>query len=154
MSDVITSLITWTTYGTWLPGDMRGWRKRRDGEETPRPLLEKWCREQMRGDVVLLSQLDRETVEKACREHCQIRAWHLLAVNARSNHVHVIVAAAEKPQKVRDQLKANCTRNLRSQQIPLLSERTWTRGGDCSILDSDGDTEAAVVYVNEAQDRK
>ena len=154
MNDLKTSLITWTTYGTWLPGDMRGWRKRRNGEQLPRPLLERWCREQMTGDVVLLSPSDRQTVEEACIEHCEFRRWHLLAVSARSNHVHVVVAADEKPQKVRDQLKANCTRRLRTQTVPLIAERTWARGGDCSILDTDDEIEAAVLYVKEAQDRK
>jgi REP element-mobilizing transposase RayT len=108
----------------------------------------------MTSDVVLLSPEDRETVEDACREHCEFRGWHLLAVSARTNHVHVVVAADEKPQKVRDQLKANCTRRLRIQETPLIAERTWTRGGDCSILEGDEEIEAAIVYVNEAQDRK
>ena len=154
MNDPIVSLITWTTYGTWLPGDMRGWRKRPGGEQLPRPLLERWCREQMKGDTVLLSVDDRVTVEDACREHCEYRGWHLFAVSARSNHVHIVVAANEKPQKVRDQLKANCTRRLRKQEKPLIAERTWTRGGDCSILDGDDEIENAVVYVNVAQERK
>ncbi len=154
MNDPITSLITWTTYGTWLPGDMRGWRNRRGGEQLPRPLLERWCREQMSGDVVLLSPRDREIVEDACREHCEFRGWHLFAVSAMSNHVHAVVAADEKPQKVRDQLKANCTRRLRNQETPLIAERTWTRGGDCSIVDGDEEIESAIIYVNVAQDRK
>ncbi|MCR9295266.1 MAG: transposase [bacterium] len=153
MNDPIRSLITWRTYGTWLPGEMRGWRKRAGGEQLPRPLLERWCREQMTGQAVFLSANDRATVEDACREHCEFRGWHLFAVNARSNHVHVVVAADEKPQKVRDQLKANCTRRLRRQEKPLVTDRTWTRGGDCSILDGDDEIENAVVYVVEAQER-
>ena len=45
MDDYAGFFITWTTYGTWLPGDARGWRKRIGGEQQPRPLLEAWCRE-------------------------------------------------------------------------------------------------------------
>jgi REP element-mobilizing transposase RayT len=154
MSDFICILITWTTYGTWLPGDSRGWRKKLAGDQVPRTLLEQWCRKQMAGEAVLLRPHDRETVEGACREHCEFRGWHLFAVSARTNHVHVVVAADVSPKKVRDQLKANCTRRLRNQAQPLVSERTWTRGGDCSLLDGDDEVEAAVNYVNEAQDRK
>jgi REP element-mobilizing transposase RayT len=102
--------------------------------------------------VVLLRPHDRETVQDACREHCTVRGWHLFAVNARTNHVHVVVAANENPQKVRDQLKSNCTRQLRIQSNPINVERTWTRGGDCEVLDSDVDVEAAVLYVIDAQD--
>jgi len=146
-------LITWTTYGTWLPGDARGWRRQAGGIQLPRPLLEQWCQSQMKGEAVLLEPHDRLTVEDACREHCQVRSWPLLAVNARTNHVHLVLAADVKPQKVRDQLKANCTRCLRAQSIPLHVERTWTRGGDCEILDGDVEVEAAVLYVTEGQDQ-
>ena len=108
----------------------------------------------MKGEAVLLEPHDRKTIEQACRKHCEHRGWHLFAVNARTNHVHVVVAADASPQKVRDQLKANCTGGLRRQDKPLIAVRTWTRGGDCEVLDTEDDIEAAVQYVTEAQDRK
>jgi REP element-mobilizing transposase RayT len=152
MSDFVHVLITWTTYGTWLPGDKRGWRDRRSGPQFPQPFLEEWCRKQMKGEAVLLAYHDRRTVEDACQEHCAFRGWVLHAVNARANHVHAVVSANEKPQKVRDQLKANCTRRLRIQRDPLNVERTWSGGGDCEVLADEADIELAVIYVNEAQD--
>jgi len=154
MNDTIAIFITWTTYGTWMPGDARGWRKRKRGNQLPNELLAEWCRKQMKGEAVLLEQHDRDTVEQACQAHCDHRGWHLFAVNARTNHVHVVVAADTSPQKVRDQLKANCTGELRRQDQPLVAERTWTRGGDCEILDLEDDIESAVEYTLEAQDRK
>lgn len=131
-----------------------GWRKRKGGQQLPQPLLANWCRKQMKGEAVLLQPHDRESIENACRKHCEHRGWHLFAVSARTNHVHVVVAADASPQKVRDQLKSNCTGELRRQAVPLNVDRTWTKGGDCEILDSDDDIEAAVDYVAEAQDRK
>ncbi|WP_442509227.1 transposase [Novipirellula sp. SH528] len=154
MNDTIAVFITWTTYGTWMPGDFRGWRKHHAKPQLPRPLLAEWCRIQMKGEAVLLEPHDRETVEQACQKHCDYRGWYLFAVSARTNHVHVIVAADEKPQKVRDQLKANCTGSLRQQETPLHADRTWTKGGDCEILDTENEIEATVIYVNDAQDRK
>jgi len=108
----------------------------------------------MTGECVLLNPADRGTVEAACRTHCDHRGWDLLAVNARTNHVHVVVAAVASPQTVRDQLKANCTGALRKQKTALVARRTWTKGGDCEILDNDDDIEAAVIYTIDAQDRK
>jgi REP element-mobilizing transposase RayT len=154
MSESIVVLVTWTTYGAWLPGDARGWRKKGVGHQQPRPYLEAWCRKRMRENGVVLRPCDRRTVEFACKEHCVYRSWHLLAVNVRSNHVHVVVATDTSPQKVRDQLKANCTRALRQQHPPLKSKKIWTKGGDCELLDSDEEVDAAVQYVLEAQDRK
>ena len=154
MVDFVHLLITWTTYGTWLPGDNRGWRLRREGNQLSQPQLEQWCREQMAGQFVLLRPHDRETVEDASREHCQFRNWKLHAVNARTNHVHLVVSADKRPETVRDQIKANCTRRLRQQASPLNVARTWARGGDCELLDGEAGIEAAVLYVTEAQDRK
>ena len=75
---------------------------------------------------MLLEPHHRRTVEDACLDHCEHRGWHLFCVAARSNHVYVVVSAGELPQKVRDQLKANCTRALRQESIPLIANRTWT----------------------------
>ncbi len=109
----------------------------------------------MKGESVLLAFKDFKSVETAIQQHCQHRGWKLFAVGVRTNHVHVVVGAADtKGQTIRDQLKANCTRELRQQSGPLQAERTWTKGGDCELLAGDDDIVAAVEYVLEAQDRK
>jgi REP element-mobilizing transposase RayT len=155
MHDPITYFITWTTYGTWLPGDGRGWRKWTAGEQQPRPLLEAWCRDRMKEEQVVLNAKQREKVETVCREHAEIRGWELHAVNARSNHVHIAVTADAAPPKVRDQFKANATRVLRQPPEAITNEKVWTRGGDVEIIDDDGDDglEQVVLYITEAQDR-
>ena len=148
----IGMFITWTTYGNWLPGDARGWRHRDGGMQLPQPRLERWCRQQLADEAVLLSPHDRETVEGAIREHCEHRGWELIEFNARTNHVHVVLIASAKPSKVRDQLKANCTRELRCQESPLQAPKIWTKRGDCSVLDNDEEIQAAALYVREQQD--
>ena len=153
MNDSITYFITWTTYGTWLPGDLRGWRKTNKGNQTPQPLLEEWCRNRMFEDAVLLNQTQRDKVEAVCREHANIRGWLLHAVNARSNHVQLVVTADQAPQLVRDQFKANATRVLRQKPDAINKDKIWTRGGDCEIVDGEGNLERVVKYIIEAQDR-
>ncbi len=144
-------LITWTTYGTWLPGDSRGWRAKHKGNQPPDAKLEAEAHEKMKFDPVYLSPKDRTTIELACREHCAHRGWKLHAVTARSNHVHVVVVADVRPQTIRDQLKANCTARLRQQEKPLIRERTWTKGGDCEILFDAQSLQNAIVYTFEGQ---
>ena len=75
------------------------------------------------------------------------------AVSARSNHVHVAVTADVEPKKVRDQFKANATRVLRQEPDAITNHKTWTRGGDCEIVDGDENLERVVLYINDAQDR-
>lgn len=153
MIEPITYFITWTTHGSWLPGDDRGWRKMKHGPQTPQPLLEQWCRNRMTEEVVTLNETQRMKVEKVCQEHADHRGWILHAVKARSNHVHVVVTADKSPEIVRDQFKANATRALRQEPAALVKQNTWTRGGDCEIVEGEDNLERVVEYVLEAQDR-
>ena len=153
MNDPITYFITWTTYGTWLPGDSRGWRKKGQGAQPPQPLLEAWCRERMMESEVVLTETQRGKVEAVCHEHATIRGWALHAVNARSNHVHLAVTADKGPKVVRDQFKANATRVLRENPDALRKDEIWTQGGDCEIIDGEEALERVILYITEAQDR-
>jgi len=150
--DMVGVFITWTTYGTWLPGDARGWRDTTLGPQLHDPDREAAARAKMKFPEVRLRPHDRQTVEEACRLHCCHRTWCLHAVNARSNHVHVVVSGNEKPESIRDQLKANCTSRLRRQPDPLICERIWTKKGDCEVLFTDEELWNAVAYTLHAQD--
>ena len=112
MADPVAFLLTWTTYGTWLPGDERGWSDHRHGFQLPDPILELEARARMTEDVCLLDDEQRRIVENTIRDHCQKRGWNLHAVNCRTNHVHVVVSSDRDPEEVRDQFKAWGTRKL------------------------------------------
>lgn len=151
-SDPRTLFITWTTYGTWLPGDVRGWRKWKSGGQLPQPLLERWYRLQMSNRPLILNLEQRQEVEQVIIDHCLIRKWLLHAVSVRSNHVHVAVTAQGRPKQVRDQFKANGTRVLRSMSPPVTHEKVWAKGGDIQFIGEE-ELEQVVCYITEAQDR-
>jgi len=151
--DPLTLFITLTTYGTWLPGDSRGWRKWKAGQQEPQPLLEDWCRDRMKEEPVLLNGEQRHRVEAVIRKHALLRGWALHAVSVRSNHLHIAVTVRELPKRARDQFKANATRVLRESPLPIENEKIWTKGGDIEIVDTEDDLEKVVLYITEAQDR-
>jgi REP element-mobilizing transposase RayT len=127
---------------------------RRKGNQLPQPRLADWRRKRLKFNVILLSPDERKIVEAECRRHCDHRGWHLWEVNARSNHVHIIVTVEECSGKtVRDQLKANCTRGLREHSNQFCDRTVWTVGGDCECINSEEELEAVCLYVREAQDR-
>lgn len=163
-NDPITLFITWTTYGSWLPGDSRGWTQTLKGRQEPQPMLEDWCQRRLKEDSVLLNVQQRRSVEAVIREHAAHRGWDLHAVSARSNHAHVAVTVvpstgdqeyrvADSIKRVRDQFKANATRVLRRGSVAIQNPRVWTKGGDIQFLDSDEALEQVVKYITEAQDR-
>jgi REP element-mobilizing transposase RayT len=154
VGEPLAYFLTWTTYGTWLPGDDRGWNRRGDPEiRRANPLFVEMARSLLKEPVFRLSAGDRRIVEATIRDHCRVRNWHLHAVNVRSNHVHVIVTAGGyPPDAVRDQFKAWCTRRLR--EAGATRGRFWTEGASCRWINDEDALEAAVHYVIEAQDRK
>ncbi len=154
LGEPLAYFLTWTTYGTWLPGDDRGWKRRGVPEiQRENPLFVAMARSQLREPAFRLSVSDRQIVEATIRDHCRVRSWHLHAANARSNHVHVVVTAAGyRPDAVRDQFKAWCTRRLK--EAGATRSRFWTEGACCRWLNHDDALEAAVHYVIDAQDRK
>ena len=144
--------LTWTTYGTWLPGDDRGWNQK--GEPSPQPpnaLFAEMAASRMTEPEFRLSTSDREIVEATIRKHCDIRGWTLHAVNPRTNHVHVVVTAkGYEPETVYEQFKAWCTRHLKA----VYSEREnfWTERASRRWINTEEDLASAVQYVLEAQD--
>ena len=146
--------ITWTVYGTFLQGDERWWRKKRKGSQAPQPRLEQWHRDRLIHDVVFLSDEHRAIVESETRSHCEVRQWRLWIANPRTNHVHVVATApGYAGSKVRDQLKANCTRRLREHDKRFVDRPIWTIGGDWQCLNTEEDLEQAIMYAGQAQDR-
>jgi hypothetical protein len=170
MPDPLAYYLTWPTYGTWLPGDERGWVKRGRGLQPPDSVRKLEAEARMTEDACRLDEEQRAVVEKTIVEHCQLRGWELYAKNCRSNHVHVVVAANIKPEAVRSQLKAWCTRKLKELErqrrgIPTRSasegrtprdddvrENWWAeRGSRRYINDADG-LDAVIQYVRDGQD--
>ena len=148
----IAYFITWTSYGTWLQGDERGWWKKGEWQQS-NELFHEMAESEMKETALMLSTSDRETVENTVAKHCDIRGWQLHTVNARSNHVHVVVTSPRyDPKTVRDQFKAWCTRDLKPSHPGR--ERFWTKGGSCRSINHQDDLESAILYVDEAQDRK
>ncbi len=154
MDDPIGFLLTWVTYGTWLPGDSRGWVEYRHGWQLPDPMLETEATARMTEDACRLSEEQRGAVEKQISQTCRHRGWHLHAVNCRSNHVHIVVSAGDKrPKKIRTDLKAWATRCLK-RQFDTERENWWAERGSIRFLYDEDSLQAAVVYVTEGQNRQ
>ncbi len=152
--DPIAYFLTWVTYGTWLPGDARGWVEYRSGWQLPDPVRQLEAKARMTDDACLLTPPQRRAIEVQIAETCAHRGWVLHAVNCRSNHIHVVVAADVMiPKKIRSDLKAWTTRTLRA-KFERNREKWWAERGSLRYINRDEDLEAAVSYVRHAQDSR
>jgi REP element-mobilizing transposase RayT len=153
IDDPIGFFLTCATYGTWLPGDARGWVEYRGGWQLPDPARELEAAARMTEDACRLNESQRRAVEMQIAETCRHRGWRLHAVNCRSNHVHIVVSADEiSPKKIRAALKAWATRRLKD-QFDAARENWWAERGCSRFLYNDENLGAAIAYVSEGQDR-
>lgn len=145
-------LITFRTYGTWLHGDSRGSVDRfhnRFGSEfvPPNERWRKYIQQELSQRPVRLGVRQRAAVELAIRETCKIRGWGMWAVNVRTNHVHAVVFALCKPEKVLGAFKANATGKLREAGLWLSTRSPWAERGSKKYLWTERALINAVTYV-------
>lgn len=159
MPDPLAFFLTWSTYGTWLPGDERGWVEYRHGWQLPDPQRKLEAEARMTEDACILDPAQRALVEKTIEDHCRHRGWVLYAVNCRTNHLHVVVGAHLHPDEMRKQFKAWCTRRLKQRERERELKRTdevrenwWAERGSRRYLNDESSLADAVAYVNDGQD--
>jgi REP element-mobilizing transposase RayT len=148
----LAHFLTWRTYGTWLPGDDRGWVSR-DRNSYSEPMnwpdshLANGSRARMVTAPVSLSDPMRERIDSILREACAHRGWALVALNVRTNHVHAVIALDGSPRSAMTQLKARTTRVLRDEGRLSPEGELWGRGGSARVIWNEAALAASVDYV-------
>ena len=156
MNDPLAYLITFTTYGTWLHGrDPGSVDREHNVPGTPvlatDPALEAANRQRLRQEPYQLDEARRTVVLRTIREVAAHRRWQLWAVHVRTNHVHIVVTAARKPEKVMADFKAWASRRLREACGESADRDRWTQHGSTRYLNTQASLDAAVAYVVDEQ---
>jgi len=150
-------LITFHTYGSWLPGDASGSVDAAHNMYGD-PLLpansrrEAAAQERLRHSAIKLDAAARRVVKAAVRDVSAHRGWEILALNVRTNHVHAVVcAAAVRPEKILNDFKTWATRGLRACGVFSEAIKPWSRHGSTRYLWTERAVENACRYVVEGQ---
>ncbi|HZU38717.1 MAG TPA: hypothetical protein VFA18_22510 [Gemmataceae bacterium] len=160
-------LITWTCYGTWLPGARQGFVSHVRDEHgdlvihnipgTPydadMPALDAHARAQMIGPPVSLDQTAADAMIAQYQETCRIRGWELEAASVMCNHTHIVVGVAgdPDPQAILETFKSWATRAVKRLRPLPLNGTFWTAKGSKRKLPHQPALQAAVIYVGRKQ---
>ncbi len=154
-------LVTWTTYGTWLPGDERGFVSRVPSVESPHEIhnLPGECYDaddpralasavdRMKGSPVHLNLQQADTLLVEIAGSCARHGIEPLAVSIMPTHVHI----ACQTQRSKDQLlklfKGSASRALSKQFLLGDSPRWFTAGGSVRYGKSRAELTTVVDYV-------
>ena len=157
--------LTWTTYGTWLPGDDRGFVSPKFEADSPerrtnepgrpydegRPDLRRIAESKLAGDPVRLTCAQAAVVRCQFEETARYRGWQLLAGAIMANHIHLVVGVAgdPDPSALLGDFKSYASRALNPRDRVSVRPRWWTEQGSKRKI-ADWDTlETVVRYVRE-----
>ena len=130
MPEPLAYFLTWPTYGTWLPGDERGWIQHGSGWQLPDAVRKLETEAIMSEDACRLDGEQRVVVERQIAETCRRSR---LEIARRQLPVEPILTRSVSEGGIR--------------------ENWWAeRGSQRSINDSES-LEAAILYVRDGQDK-
>jgi REP element-mobilizing transposase RayT len=98
-----------------------------------------------------LDRSRRETVLAAIVERCSDRHWGLRAAHVRTNHVHLVVDADVRPERIMNDLKSYASRCLNRLGLDGPARKRWARHGSTRWLWKRQDVSAAIRYVVDRQ---
>ena len=102
-------------------------------------------------DPYVLDEAGRAVVLAAIQRHCAYRGWNLLAAHVRSNHVHTIVEAETRPERIMNEFKSYASRELNRLTSDGPERKRWARHGSTRWLWKDEDVRHALQYVIDEQ---
>lgn len=85
------------------------------------------------------------------RSDCRVvpaKAWGLLALHIRSNHVHVAISADREPGRLMSDLKARASHELSRAGFETAERIRWTRHGSTLHLFKQSIVEEKVEYIS------
>ena len=149
--------ISFRGYGTWLHGDRRlsmdrnNFNRFGQGKIPANADLEQKELSNLKNMPIAFNREMREVIQQALYEVCNFRKYHLVAVNVRTNHVHAVVNANEKPELIMNSFKSYATRRLRELKCVSPATKIWSRHGSTRYLWTELQVSAAVDYVINGQ---
>jgi REP element-mobilizing transposase RayT len=145
MSETYGYMVTWTTYGSWLQGEEKGFVKKGKalvGSEG----LRKANEIRRSGEGVKLTNREREVVRSAMLGEAERIGEKVLALSVCSNHVHVVIAeGGQRMERVVSRLKSAGHYALRERGF---EGRVWTRGYDKRFCFDEKGLRARADYVS------
>jgi REP element-mobilizing transposase RayT len=115
------------------------------------PQLENARHTQLRQPEYILDEARQQVVLRTILEVAAHRKWKVWAAHVRTNHVHVVVSASAKVQKVMADFKAWASRRLREAFGEHADRDRWTQHGSTRYIWDEAALAKAIAYVLDEQ---
>ncbi len=144
MSNMIAYMVTWTTYGSWLQGDPRGYVK--DGKIMPgNKQIQLANKKLQKTEDIKLNSEQRAIVYQAILNEAKRIGQTIDAISICEHHVHIVARPCQEsiPQVVSRYKNVAMFTLCKNAQIG----RIWTRGFDKRFCFTEDDLKHRIDYV-------
>lgn len=155
-------LVTWTTFGSWLPGDPRGFRTWRGEQDIPPPQryskpgdpvydpakyigLYQQAQRALTQPPVLLSDEEVKQAASAIVAEIPLTPVTPSIFSLGTVHAHLLAKFRKSIRMTVGRLKFAATKRLHENGFTL--KRVWSRGSHMSSKEASADAQAAFRYV-------
>jgi len=145
--------ISFSCYGKRLHGNKLGTVDRKTQNIFDTPFIphnadwETYEKDLMTNPPYILDKHRRQIVLDAIIDVCTFRNWFLWAIHVRTTHVHVVVTAPVKPEKILNDFKSYASRKLNKAGLDPNGCKRWQRHGSTTYKWNPDDVETAFNYV-------
>ena len=144
MARMIGFMATWTTYGSWLQGNKKGYVKNGTISDENAE-LEKSNKELLKHDIIKIPKDLRETVKNAILKESEEIGQKVYAIAVFSNHVHIVVESIGRSCGYSiGRFKRAATKALREFGFANV---VWTKGFDKRYCYHQNELEMKINYV-------
>jgi REP element-mobilizing transposase RayT len=149
MAQIVGYMVTWTTYGSWLPGDKRGYVDNGKILSGNVKILQR-NRKRQKAPVVKLNAQEEEIVKQTIYAEAEKIDHKIEALVVYSNHIHLLALPhTESIEEVVGRYKSVTIRALWQRGR---KGRIWTKGYDKRFCYSEPELAARIRYVQNHHD--
>jgi REP element-mobilizing transposase RayT len=137
-------MVTWTTYGTWLPGDKRGYVKR--GKVLPGdPKINQASRRLQISTTIILNSKQKTIIRNAILQEAERIGQKIEALAVCTNHIHLVARPFEESIESIVSRYKNVAIFALCKNGPV--KRIWTRGFDKRFCFNEKSLNQKIEYV-------
>ena len=137
-------MVTWTTYGTWLPGDKRGYVKQGKIMLSD-PKILKTSQSSQKSATVTLDSEQKTVIHRAILQEAERIGHKIEALAVCTNHIHLVARLSE------ESIESIVSRYKNVAMLALCKDgpvrRIWTRGFDKRFCFNEKSMNQRIEYV-------
>jgi len=149
MSKIVGYMVTWTTYGSWLPGDERRYAAKGQILQGDFKTLER-NKKRQKSPTVKLNKQEIKLIRQVILNEAERISHEIVALTVCTNHVHL--TSRTNTKSIEDLVGRYKSLTTRALWVLGRKGRIWTKGYDKRFCFTEEELTRKIKYVHKHND--